>query len=156
MAPTEEKNGVVANHASDEDLRKVPVVKEANVASVALAEAFNAHKPSLLSRNMLQLYAIMGVGYLVSTMNGFDSSLMGAINAMPSYQKTFGLSGAGSTTGIIFIIYNLGQIAAFPCWYALPLTPCFNFVLTWTQWLPRRRLWSQSVYLRWLRSGFGW
>ncbi len=43
-----------------------------------------------------------------------DSSLMGAINAMSSYQETFGLSGAGSTTGVIFIIYNLGQIAAFP------------------------------------------
>lgn len=56
----------------------------------------------------------MGIGYLVSTMNGFDSSLMGAINAMDSYQTTFGLSGAGSSAGIIFIIYNLGQIAAFP------------------------------------------
>ena len=33
---------------------------------------------------------------------------------MESYQETFGLSGAGSSTGIIFIIYNLGQIAAFP------------------------------------------
>lgn len=39
---------------------------------------------------------------------------MGSINAMKSYQKTFGLDGAGSSTGIIFIIYNLGQIAAFP------------------------------------------
>jgi MFS family permease len=39
---------------------------------------------------------------------------MGAINAMDPYQKSFGLSGAGSATGIIFIIYNLGQIAAFP------------------------------------------
>jgi MFS family permease len=50
----------------------------------------------------------------VSTLNGFDSSLMGALNAMEGYQKTFGLNGAGSTTGIIFIVYNLGQIAAFP------------------------------------------
>lgn len=33
---------------------------------------------------------------------------------MPSYRKTFGLSGAGSSTGVIFIIYNMGQIAAFP------------------------------------------
>lgn len=33
---------------------------------------------------------------------------------METYQKTFNLSGAGSSTGIIFIIYNLGQIAAFP------------------------------------------
>lgn len=37
----------------------------------------------------------MGIGYLVSTMNGFDSSLMGAINAMKAYQKTFGLTGEG-------------------------------------------------------------
>lgn len=66
------------------------------------------------SRNMLQLYGIMGVGYLVSTLNGFDSSLMGAINAMPSYQSTFDLNGEGSSAGIVFIIYNLGQIAAFP------------------------------------------
>lgn len=39
---------------------------------------------------------------------------MGSINAMTQYQQTFGLSGAGSSTGLIFIIYNLGQIAAFP------------------------------------------
>jgi MFS family permease len=39
---------------------------------------------------------------------------MGAINAMKSYQDTFGLSGEGSSTGIIFIIYNCGQIVAFP------------------------------------------
>lgn len=39
---------------------------------------------------------------------------MGAINAMKPYQESFGLSGAGSSTGLVFIIYNLGQIAAFP------------------------------------------
>jgi MFS family permease len=39
---------------------------------------------------------------------------MGSINAMTPYQHSFGLSGAGSSTGLIFIIYNLGQIAAFP------------------------------------------
>lgn len=39
---------------------------------------------------------------------------MGAINAMPYYQETFNLTGAGSTTGIVFLIYNVGQVAAFP------------------------------------------
>jgi hypothetical protein len=73
-----------------------------------------AEKPKLWSRGMIQLYMIMGIGYLVSTLNGFDSSLMGSINAMEAYQSTFGLTGQGSSTGIIFIIYNLGQIAAFP------------------------------------------
>ena len=40
-------------------------------ASVALAAAIAAQKPSLWSKNMLKLYFIMSVGYLVSTMNGF-------------------------------------------------------------------------------------
>jgi Sugar (and other) transporter len=70
-------------------------VKEVNAASVALAAAIAAQKPSLLSKNMLKLYFIMSVGYLVSAMNGFGSSLMGAINAMTPYQESFGLSGAG-------------------------------------------------------------
>jgi MFS family permease len=39
---------------------------------------------------------------------------MGAINAMKPYQESFGLSGAGSSTGIVFITYQFGQIAAFP------------------------------------------
>lgn len=33
---------------------------------------------------------------------------------MKPYQESFGLDGAGSSTGLVFIIYNLGQIAAFP------------------------------------------
>ncbi|KAK3614439.1 hypothetical protein LTR56_027256 [Elasticomyces elasticus] len=83
------------------------IVKEEAVHSVALTEALAmGAKPSIWSKSMLQLYAIMAVGYLVSTLNGYDSSLMGAINAMKSYQSTFGPSGDGSSTGIIFIIYN--------------------------------------------------
>jgi MFS family permease len=39
---------------------------------------------------------------------------MGAINAMKPYHESFGLEGEASTKGIVFIIYNLGQIAAFP------------------------------------------
>jgi MFS family permease len=39
---------------------------------------------------------------------------MGAINAMKPYQESFGLDGSGSSTGIVFIIYNLAQLAAFP------------------------------------------
>ncbi|KAK0390178.1 hypothetical protein NLU13_3750 [Sarocladium strictum] len=88
--------------------------REVAAASVALESAIAESKPSLLSPGMLRLWLIMSLCYLVSTMNGFDSSLMGAINAMEPYQKSFGLSGAGSSTGIVFITYNLGQIAAFP------------------------------------------
>ncbi|OOQ85681.1 Lactose permease [Penicillium brasilianum] len=97
-------------------LNKEPqgAVTEINTASVALSAAVAAQPPKLMSKNMIKLYMIMGIGYLISTMNGFDSSLMGSINAMKPYQESFGLTGAGSSTGVIFIIYNLGQIAAFP------------------------------------------
>jgi len=79
-------------------------VKEFNAASVALAAAVAARKPSLLSENMLKLYFIMSVGYLVSTVNGFDSPFMGAINAMTPHQESFGLNGAlVSTTANLFI-----------------------------------------------------
>ncbi|KAK1530165.1 uncharacterized protein CCOS01_05268 [Colletotrichum costaricense] len=89
-------------------------VKEINAASVALAAATAEQQVNWWSPNMIKLYGIMAIGYLVSTMNGFDSSLMGAINAMPPYQETFGLSSAGSTTGIVFMIYQVGQICSFP------------------------------------------
>lgn len=50
-------------------------VTEVNTTSVALAAAIAAQKPSLWSPNMIKLYFIMSVGYLVSTMNGFGMLL---------------------------------------------------------------------------------
>jgi hypothetical protein len=113
MAPTTDNDLKQMDSFADEKPHEE--TREINTASAALAAAVAEQKPKLLSPSMLRLYMIMGIGYLVSTMNGFDSSLMGAINAMKPYQETFGLNGAGSTTGIIFIIYQIGQIASFPC-----------------------------------------
>ncbi|KAH8161056.1 hypothetical protein CIB48_g7190 [Xylaria polymorpha] len=112
MAPTMENGLKHTDSVTDEKFHEK--TREINTASAALEAAVAQQKPRLLSPSMLRLYVIMSVGYLVSTMNGFDSSLMGAINAMKPYQETFGLDGAGSTTGIIFIIYQIGQIASFP------------------------------------------
>ncbi|KAH7028083.1 lactose permease [Microdochium trichocladiopsis] len=110
-SPTGEAKPEVA-HGDEKDFGEV---RQVNAASVALAAAVAEQKPNPWSRNMISLYAIMAIGYLVSTMNGFDSSLMGAINAMDEYKNSFDLQGDdGSGTGIIFIIYNLGQIASFP------------------------------------------
>ncbi|KAL5413134.1 hypothetical protein PMIN03_003912 [Paraphaeosphaeria minitans] len=116
----EEKNesGATEHYAPTSHIEDQKVgathVTETNTVSVALAAAVEAQKPSFKSKSILQLCAILSVSYLVSTLNGFDSSLMGAINAMKSYQTTMGLSGEGPSTGIVFIVYQLGQIAAFP------------------------------------------
>lgn len=114
MSPTMENSLKQTDSVADE--KHYPETHEINTASAALEAAVAQQKPNLLSPGMLRLYVIMGIGYLVSTMNGFDSSLMGAINAMDTYQETFGLNGAGSTTGIIFIIYQIGQVG----WLPLP------------------------------------
>lgn len=83
-------------NGDSDHLEKEPAnLTQVNAASVALAAAIAAQKPSLWSKNMFKLYFIMAIGYLVSTMNGFDSSLMGAVNAMKPFQETFGLNGAG-------------------------------------------------------------
>jgi MFS family permease len=39
---------------------------------------------------------------------------MSAINAMPAYWGAYGMTQAGSSTGITFAIYNIGGIAAVP------------------------------------------
>jgi hypothetical protein len=56
--------------------REVPVLDEkyASGKIVQVQAASVALKPSLLSKNMLKLYFIMAIGYLVSTMNGFGTS----------------------------------------------------------------------------------
>jgi hypothetical protein len=47
--------------------------------------------PSATSPYMLKLYAILSVGYFCIILQGYDSSLMGAINAMPQYLEYYGL-----------------------------------------------------------------
>ncbi|KAK1995246.1 general substrate transporter, partial [Colletotrichum falcatum] len=112
----EQKSHAEVEHDSTPFDEKAPAgeVTEINAASVALAAALAERPPNIWSPNMIKLYCILAIGYLVSTMNGFDSSLMGSQNAMPQYQKTFGLNGAGSTTGIVFMIYQVGQVVSFP------------------------------------------
>lgn len=66
---TKAESEVFEEFAGDE--KPVGKVKEVNTTSVALAAACAAQKPKLLSKNMLKLYFIMSIGYLVSTMNGF-------------------------------------------------------------------------------------
>ncbi|KAH7130830.1 general substrate transporter [Dendryphion nanum] len=98
---------------------KIEIHNQENVAkvhpvAVELVEAVAEQGQKFWSVSMLRIYSIMTVGYLISTIQGFDGSLMGAINAMKPFQKSFSLNGAGASTGLVFIIYNLAQIAAFP------------------------------------------
>jgi len=68
MPSSDEKRG---EGVVEEQERAGHHVTEVNTASVALAAAVASQKPKLWSRNMIKLYGIMAIGYLVSTMNGF-------------------------------------------------------------------------------------
>ncbi|KAI1106523.1 general substrate transporter [Jackrogersella minutella] len=69
------------------------------------------HKPNPRGPGYIKLYLLAGMIFLCSTMNGFDSSLMGSINALPNYTDYFGLSPDGNaSTGIVFAIFQVGQM----------------------------------------------
>lgn len=57
----------VAEHKEDHRYE----TQELNAHSVALTAALAEQKPNPWSRNMIKLYVIMGLGYLISTMNGY-------------------------------------------------------------------------------------
>lgn len=61
---------------------------------------------------LLRLYLVLFVAYACGCLNGFDGSLMGGLNGMLAYQRYFNMSTAGSTTGLIFAMYNIGSVAA--------------------------------------------
>ncbi|ETS79836.1 hypothetical protein PFICI_07365 [Pestalotiopsis fici W106-1] len=115
---TSTQNSAMRTQKPNRTHEKAPVAiahhVEADAAATALVAATAVMKPRLFSSGMVRLWIICFFGYMVSTINGFDGSLMGSINAMEQYQKAFGLDGAGASTGIVFIVYNLAQLVAFP------------------------------------------
>ncbi|KAG5938540.1 hypothetical protein E4U53_007988 [Claviceps sorghi] len=62
------------------------------------------------SRTSLQLYAILLVAALNATASGFDGSIFSSINAMDQYKAYFHHTELGSSTGIIFMIYTIGNV----------------------------------------------
>ncbi|KAF3393652.1 Lactose permease [Talaromyces pinophilus] len=69
---------------------------------------------SLWTSHMYRLYAVLALGYLCIVFQGYDGSLMPSINAMPQYQHYYGLKSAGSSTGLVFAIYNIGSLGSLP------------------------------------------
>ncbi|KAI1500045.1 putative hexose transport-related protein [Biscogniauxia marginata] len=73
-------------------------------------EAITASPLDALSKTSFQLYAILLVAALNATASGFDGSIFSSINAMSQYKNYFHHEELGSATGIIFMIYTIGNI----------------------------------------------
>ncbi|RGP78341.1 lactose permease [Fusarium longipes] len=79
-----------------------------------IAHEVENHKFSPWTKSMFHLYAVLFVAYCCGCLNGYDGSLMSGLNGMVSYQTTFDMKSSGSSTGIVFMIYNVGSVAAAP------------------------------------------
>ncbi|WWC94623.1 hypothetical protein V866_001470 [Kwoniella sp. B9012] len=73
-------------------------------------ETVTAAPLSPWSKTSLQLYAILLVAALNATASGFDGSIFSSINAMDQYKKYFHHVETGKSTGIIFMIYTVGNM----------------------------------------------
>lgn len=95
-------------------------IQDAKGINDAYATIMATNKPNPFGSGYIKLYLVCGFCFLNSTMNGFDASLMGSINALPSFTNFFGLPADGSaSTGLIFSIYQIGQmVAALFVWIA--------------------------------------
>ncbi|KAJ7209034.1 general substrate transporter [Mycena rebaudengoi] len=119
-------------HAADEknELEHVPEnakIVEVENADLALALSTGPQLRPLSARS-IQLYLILLVAFMGSLANGFDGSVMSAVNGMDTvntwvisesqYERrisgTDSGGGVGSTTAIIFGIYSIGSIVAVP------------------------------------------
>lgn len=79
----DEKETVGVSHINDLD-------KSASDA-IMLATEEDTTEYSAFSKSMFKLYGVLAIAYLCGCLNGYDGSLMGAINAMKPYQDYFGM-----------------------------------------------------------------
>jgi MFS family permease len=85
-------------------------VKEMVVESVALADAIAKDAPDYRSVSQMKLYMMMALCVLNGIMNGYDGSVMSAINAMTPFQDRFKIGKTGNLNGAVFSIYTVGSI----------------------------------------------
>ncbi|KAF7593618.1 hypothetical protein BBP40_011136 [Aspergillus hancockii] len=79
---------------------------------LTLAEVIERNRPDPWGSGYRKLYLMCALVFLCSTMNGYDTSLMGSINALPNYTEYYDLPKQGSvSTGIVFSIFQIGQMA---------------------------------------------
>ena len=92
------------------DLTRRHGVKELAVESIALADAIAKDAPDYRSATQIKLYLMMALCVLNGIMNGYDGSVMSAINAMTPFQDRFKIGKTGNLNGAVFSIYTVGSI----------------------------------------------
>ncbi|CAI6335746.1 unnamed protein product [Periconia digitata] len=99
------RKGATASH-----MELKPTIR--TTENVALADATAKAVLSPWTPAMFKLYLCLLIATLNSCINGYDGSLMGAINSYPQYREYFGFDKTKGTpeTGIVYAIYTIGNL----------------------------------------------
>ncbi|KAF8528705.1 putative MFS lactose permease [Gautieria morchelliformis] len=109
---------VIVEHIRESETEEIK--KLLHVRNATFTAAAEKGRLDPWSKDSFILYWCCFVAFLCSCANGYDGSLMTAINAMPFYQTRFNAGTLGPTTGLIFSIYTIGGIVG--PFFAGPLT----------------------------------
>jgi hypothetical protein len=121
-----EKDGAEVNHVGELD--------NSSSDAVLLATAADSTDYSPWTGAMWRLYGVLFVAYLCGMLNGFDGSLMGAINAMKPYQTHFGLWVLNTTQLMILLLTTslAMELVHQPAW-CLQFTISVHYLLWFSQ-----------------------
>ncbi|RLM00075.1 hypothetical protein CFD26_105778 [Aspergillus turcosus] len=104
---------VSSNEKPDTQFLETIPTRDGDVGdAIELAQQAASAKYSPWTLSMFRLYGCLTIAYLCGCLNGYDGSLMGSLNAMKTYQSYFHMQQAGSGTGLVFALYNIGSIPA--------------------------------------------
>ncbi|KAJ4417684.1 hypothetical protein N0V82_006045 [Gnomoniopsis sp. IMI 355080] len=111
MATVKSPEERVTTHQPDDldDLKPITDLREVQ-GDAHFHETVTAAPLDPWSRASIQLYLILLVAALNATTSGFDGSIFSSINAMTQYKDYFHHTELGSSTGIIFMIYTIGNM----------------------------------------------
>jgi hypothetical protein len=102
---SEVQNSITATSIVPKGVVSIEALKEIDEeVQYAIAQHQSYLNPR--SKQSFLLYLILLVAFLNATSSGFDGSLMGSINAETQYKNFFHLKETGSSTGLVFILYN--------------------------------------------------
>lgn len=87
---------------------------EKGLDHVRLAEATKDVPVNIYSKNILKLYGICFVMFLLSTMHGYDGSLMGSMLVMQTFLQEFGAHDVGVKSALITAMYQIGGVCSLP------------------------------------------
>ncbi|KAF2838001.1 general substrate transporter [Patellaria atrata CBS 101060] len=107
ISPSYRSSGYGSSAYTSEDGQEYRLVH-----NVAFEDAMVKAKPSPFTKRMFMLYYCLAVATVNSVINGYDTSLMGAINSYEQYRDYFGFDPIKGTptTGIVYAIYTIGNI----------------------------------------------